>query len=102
MDPQQIAQPTFWQKYKLTLISLGIIILAAIPLLLLSNTASKKQVSPKSTAVASPTPAPLTSATADNALTQEDTQLQQTITQMDKDLQSVNSVNSSQDTTTGL
>lgn len=102
MDPQQTSQPTFWQKYKFTLISLGIIILAAIPLLLLSNTASKKQAPAQPTAAVSPTPAPLTSANADSTLAQEDNQLQVTINQMDKDLQSVNSVNSSQDSTSGL
>ncbi len=101
MDP--LAKPSFLSKYKLTLISLGIIILAAIPLLLLSNTASKKTAPhPLPTVALSPTPVPLTVSNADAVLKKEDANLQETLTTVDADLQAVASVNSSRDSTTGL
>lgn len=103
MEPD--TQPrSFFQKYKFTLISLFVILLAAIPLLLLSNTASKKSITMQPTPPVSPTPttAPLTNNNVEPTLTQTDADMQATLNQMDTDLQSVNKIDSSQDSTTGL
>jgi len=105
MNPEE-NHPSFLQKYKLTLISLFVIVLAAIPLLLLSNTASKKPApmahEMTQSPTISPTAAPMTAQNAEPTLTTADTQIQNTMNQMDKDLQSVNQIDTSQDSTTGL
>ena len=87
------------QKHKFTLISLFIILLAAIPLLLLSNTASKKSVPATQT---SPTPAPLTTNNVEPTMAQVDSDMQQSLTQIDADLKAAASVNTTQDSTSGL
>lgn len=99
-------QQSFFSKYKFTLISLFIILLAAIPLLLLSNTA-KPILQPKAGPLAqtipvSPTAMPLTPSSTDATLNQTNTQLQQSLNQVDSDLQTVDTIDSSQDSTTGL
>ena len=103
MDQQGPKRPSFFTKYKFTILSLLIIIVAAIPLLLLSNTAGTKKSNPNNAiATASPTPAPLTQSNADAQLSQQEANMQQVLDQMDKDLQSVANINSSQDSTSGL
>ncbi len=103
-DSNQLEHKTFVQKYKFTLISLLIIVLAAIPLLLLSNRASKKMatntVTP--TAPVTPTSAPMTQSNIQPTLTQTDADMQTTLGQMDTDLQNVSKIDTSQDSTTGL
>lgn len=100
MDPDQ--KPAFLQKYKFTLISLLVIILAAIPLLLLSNTSSKQGSKMTTQMGISPTSAPLTLSNAEPTLTQADADMQTVVTQVDLDLQSVSSVDASKDAPTGL
>lgn len=93
----QTPQPLM-QKYKFTIISLVIILIAAIPLLLLS----KKNPTKMTQTTPTPTVAPLTIQNADTTLENADTQMQQTLNQTDVDLQVVSQVDSSQDTTSGL
>lgn len=105
MDPQtpmSTQSPTFMQKYKFTVISLVIILIAAIPLLLLSKKTSPKQM--QTAQVVSPTPsvAPLTPQNADARLEKADTDMQQTLNQVDTDLNAAAQVDASQDSTAGL
>ena len=107
--PSMPQGPSFLQKYKFTLLALAVVLIAAVPLLLLSNTASKpKVVQPLITqnasqgSVVSPTTAPLTTDNADSTFSQSDTQIQSTLNQMDTDLQQESQVDSSQDSTSGL
>lgn len=95
---------SFFSKYKFTLISLFIILLAAIPLLVLSNKKPTTQQPTSQTAVVSPTPTvvPLTASNADTTFNKADQQMQQTLNQADTDLQTVNQINTSQDSTSGL
>ena len=103
MHPEE-NQPSFFAKHKFTLISLFIILLAAIPLLLLSNSASKKQAPNmhEATSNPSPTTAPLTTNNVQPTLTQADNTMQTTLNQMDTDLKAAASVDTSQDSTSGL
>jgi len=98
MEPK----PSFFKKYKFTLISLLIIILAAIPLLLLSNTGTKPSTTQKIATSPSPTASPVTTSNVDPTLTQVDTDMQKALNQVDIDLQSVSQVDASKDSTTGL
>lgn len=95
-----VTQPNM-QKYKFTIISLIIILIAAIPLLLLSKKTSPKPISQTIQAV-SPTTAPLTPQNADTTLDQEDQQIQQSLNQTDTDLNTVSQIDTSQDSTAGL
>lgn len=94
---------SFFKKYKFTLISLFIIVLAAIPLLLLSNTGSKPKTT-QTAQVVSPTPTstPVTTSNVEPTLTQVDTDMQTTLNQVDTDLQSVSQVDTTKDSTSGL
>lgn len=93
-------QRNFVQKHKFTLISLFIILLAAVPLILFSKNESKKQ-SPQALPAVSPTTTPLTVTSVEPTLAQTDTNIQQAITQFDSDIKA-SQVDSSQDATTGL
>lgn len=96
----------FFQKHKITLISVFIILLAAVPLLLLSNTASKQKIPQQVTitpsAHISPTNAPLTNGNADQTLNQANTNIDSSMNQMNTDLNAASSVDASQDSTSGL
>lgn len=89
-----------FQKYKFTIISLVIILIAAIPLLLLSKKTPTKM--PVGTVSPTPSVAPLTTQNADETLEKADTNLQQTLNQVDIDLNAAAQVDSSQDSTAGL
>lgn len=89
------------QKYKFTIISLVIIIVAAIPLILLSKKTNTQPVAP-TTQSATPTVAPLTPQNADTTLEQQDQQIQQSLNQTDTDLNAVSQIDASQDSTAGL
>ncbi|HXS15417.1 MAG TPA: hypothetical protein VN711_04765 [Candidatus Saccharimonadales bacterium] len=84
--------------------SLLIILLAAIPLILFSNkkTSLLKSAPAKIARSITPTLAPLTTSNVDQILSQNDQQLQQTLSQVDADLQAAAQVNASQDSTAGL
>lgn len=91
-------------KYKFTVISLFIILLAAIPLIILSNR-GKKEITVQTVTpspMLSPTMTPLSPQNADSTFNSADTQMQQATTQMDQDLQSVNQIDTTQDSTNGL
>lgn len=90
---------TFMQKYKFTIISLVIILIAAIPLLLLSKKNAAKISQTPQAVIPS---APLTSQNADTTLDSTDTSLQQTLNQVDTDLNAAAQVDASQDSTAGL
>ncbi len=89
-------------KYKFTIISLVIILVAAIPLLLLSNKNSSKLSQAMLHVSPTPTLAPFTSQNADTSLEQADSLLQNTLDQTDTDLSVAAQVDASQDNTTGL
>ncbi|HSD98806.1 MAG TPA: hypothetical protein VLB73_03870 [Patescibacteria group bacterium] len=102
MDPES-GQRNFLQKHKFTVISLLIIILAAIPLLLLSNTSRQKKSSQSVSQITpSPTATPLTTQNVDPTLSQTDTDMQTTLNQMDSDIKAVGQIDASQDSTSGL
>ena len=89
------------QKYKFTLISLLIILLAAIPLIIFSRFESQKKPTQQTMQRVSPTATPLTTENVQPTLTQIDNSMQQTMNQLDTDLKT-SQVDSSQDTTAGL
>lgn len=95
-------QPSFFQKYKFTLISLFIIVLAAIPLLLLSNSANKKTATSPTPVATSPSQEPLSASNVEPTLSATDTQMQQTLNQADVDLKAAAQIDTTQDSTTGL
>ncbi|HEX7042074.1 MAG TPA: hypothetical protein VF189_02400 [Patescibacteria group bacterium] len=86
------------QKYKFTIISLIIIIVAAIPLLLLSKKPNTSMTQP----TPSPTVAPLNEQNADSTLETEDQQIKQAMDQTTVDLNAVSQIDTSQDSTAGL
>ncbi|MGH7245816.1 MAG: hypothetical protein ACREGI_02695 [Candidatus Levyibacteriota bacterium] len=96
-------------KYRFTIISIIIVIAAAIPLFLLS-VKNKKAMTPQEQMTnqtmqqtASPSPLPtLTQQNADSQLNQTDQQVQNSMNQTDTDLQSINQIDTTQDSTTGL
>lgn len=99
MDPV-VANQSFFSKYKFTLIAIFVILLAAVPLLLLSNTAKPKSTSQPTTATISPA-VNVTPQNADAVLSQTDTDIQSTLNQLDTDLQA-SQVDTSQDSIAGL
>lgn len=112
MQPDQQASPvvdsrqeSFLSKYKFTLLSLAIILLAAIPLILLSNkkpTMAPNQPVAQATVTPTPTVTPITSQNVNQQLDQTQQDMQNTMTQVDSDLKAAAQVDSSQDSTTGL
>lgn len=96
--------PSFFTRYKFTLISIIILVLAIIPLVVLSQQTKKAPTTPQSatTQAASPTPLPLTQQNAQPTLDATDQQVQTSLNQVDTDLNAVNQINSSSDTTAGL
>lgn len=102
MDPH--ANTSFLSRYKLTLITLFIVLLAALPLLFLARTTAKPVPTPVAqTPSITPTPTtePLTPNNADAVLGAADLQLQTVLTQTDADVQA-SQVDPNQDTTIGL
>lgn len=91
-------------KYKFTIISLFVILLAAVPLILLS---SKKPAQPTQQAVvntptATPTVAPLTPQNAATSFSSTNAQIQTSLNQANTDLNSLNQIDTSQDSVNGL
>ncbi len=99
MDSQS---PTLMQKYKFTIISLVIILVAAIPLLLLSKKSLPRVMQTMRTGSPLPTIGPVTQQNADAALQNADNEMQQTLDQVDADLNAANQVDASQDSTAGF
>lgn len=95
-------------KYKFTLVSVFIILIAAIPLVLLGKENQKLSMHPTtntnqaSNIAPSPTPQALTSQNADQTFNQTDIQIQSNLNQMDTDINSINQIDTSQDNTSGL
>lgn len=95
--------PSFFQKYKFTLISLIILIIALIPLILLTKMHKTQQQTPQpvTTNTATPTPG-LTQDNAQPTLDATDQNIQQAINQADAEINAANQVDASQDSTAGL
>lgn len=99
---QESDQRSFLQKHKFTLISLFIILLAAIPLIIFSNSESQKHPAIQKTIQSvSPTATPLTTNNVEPTLTQTNAEIQGAMTRLDTDIKA-SQVDTSQDTTTGL
>lgn len=107
MDPElETQKPSFFSKYKFTLVSLGIILIALVPLFLITR---NRQATPAPMArvtapspSATPTPIPLTQQNVQPTLAATDTAIQDALTQSNQDLNSVSQINTSQDSTAGL
>lgn len=95
------ASQSFFARYKFTLISLLILILAIVPLAVLSK---QHKTAPSNTTAAIPTPtvAPFTSENAEPTIEAMDKDIQSALQQTDTDVQAANQVDASQDNVTGL
>jgi len=95
---------SFLGRHKFTLISVAIIILALIPLLIISQhnrqPAPTTQITAK--AAVTPTVAPLTQQNAEPTLDAVDNKIQTALDQSNTDLQQAAQVNTSGDSTAGL
>lgn len=96
---------SFVQRYKFTLLSLLIIVIALIPLIILSKgyhaTPTAKTVAiqiPTST----PTPVPLTQQNAQPTIAATNQSIQNALDQSSQDLNQVNQIDTSQDSVAGL
>ena len=97
--------PSFLKKYKFTIISLCIILLALIPLLILSKhspTTSLNQTATNQTPQTTPTSQPLTQQNAEPTIDAIDSQIQSALDQSNTDIQQSTQIDSSQDNTAGL
>jgi len=97
--------PSFFQKHKFTLISVAVLVLALIPLILLTQ--SHKKAAPSSEAMQqTPSPtssvAPLTQQNVQPTLDATDQQIQQALDESQTEINAVNQINTSADSTTGL
>lgn len=104
----------FSSKSKSIYYSIGIVILLLLVVgggyLLLSKKSAtqpivtKQTIPNKPTSILRPTPvvSPVTSANVDQTLNNTDTAVQQVVTQVNSDLNSINNVDKSQDSTSGL
>lgn len=103
-SPTEAHSPSFFAKYKFTLISLLILILAIVPLAYLSRQQKNTQSPTTQTTTTSPTPTvvPFTSDNAQPTIDATDQSIQAGLTQSDTDLQAVNQIDSSSDNVTGL
>lgn len=101
MTPPSASNPSFFAKYKFTLISLLILVLAIVPLAILSK---QHKASTNTAVVASPTPTtvPFTSENAQPTIDAADQQIQSALQQADTDVQAANQVDASSDNVTGL
>lgn len=97
-------KPSFFAKYKFTLISLVILIAAIIPLIILSQNTHKTQSVTQTTQSMIPTatPIPMTVQNAQPTLDAADQKIQTSLNQADTDLQQINKIDTSDETTTGL
>jgi hypothetical protein len=108
VNPQieQRNSPSFFSKYKFTIISLCIIIVALIPLLILSKhaptTPLNNQTASTSPTQTTPTPLPLTQLNAAPTIDAVSNQIQSALDQSNTDIQQASQVDTSQDSTTGL
>ncbi len=100
--PNTASHPSFFSKYKFTLISLVILLLAIIPLAALSK--QHKATTNITGPVATPTPTtvPFTSDNAQPTIDAADQSIQSALQQADTDVQAANQVDASQDNVTGL
>lgn len=103
MDPQH-QHSSFIYRYKFTLISLCIILVALIPLVIISKNTKKAPMQPlaqKVVATPTPTVTPLTQDNAVPTIDAVDTKIQVALDQSNKDIQA-SQVDGTQDSTTGL
>ncbi len=100
--PNTASHPSFFSKYKFTLVSLVILLLAIVPLVVLSK--QHKATTNIAGPVATPTPTttPFTNANAQPTLDAADQNIQSALQQTDTDVQAANQVDASQDNVTGL
>jgi len=100
MDP--VTKQSFLGKYKLLVIGTFVLLVILIPVLLLSNSSHKSTSSNQSDVMVSPTTTQINSSNADSVLGQQDTEIQTNLNQVDSDIQSVDAIDPSQDSTTEL
>lgn len=102
-SPSEAHSPSFFAKYKFTLISLIVLVLAIVPLAFLSHQ-QKKTPTPTSQTMSLPTPTviPFTSENAQPTIDATDQSIQTGLQQTDTDLQAVGQIDSSSDNVTGL
>lgn len=108
VQPVQMSQqksPSFFSKYKFTLITVAVLLLALIPLLVYSKYIKKAQPVAMTTATPptpTPTVVPLTQQNVQPTLSATSQQIQNALNQTTQDLNSVNQIDSSQDSVAGI
>lgn len=107
--PAQIEQrqsPSFFSKYKFTIITLCIILIALVPLLLLSRHTTPQPSMMHTTAttqpLATPTPVPLTQQNVQPTLDATDQSIQNAVNQSTQDINTANQIDTSQDSVAGI
>lgn len=101
--PSEAHSASFFAKYKFTLISLVVLILAIVPLAYLSRQQKKPApVAQAPISLPTPTIVPFTSDNAQPTLDATDQSIQAGLQQSDTDAQTVSQINSSSDNVTGL
>lgn len=95
-------KPSFLARYKFTIISLCIILLALVPLIIISRNNKKPTELTQIQVTPTPTIVPLTQENAVPTLDAVDTKIQTALNQSDQAIQAANQVDSSQDSTAGL
>lgn len=109
MDPltstQEHRNASFLSRYKFTILSLCIILIALIPLVIISKNTKKpatQSLTQKIVVTPTPTVAPLTQDNAVPTIDAVDTKVQAALDQSNKDIQAANQVDTTQDNTAGL
>lgn len=104
VNPQIVERPapSFLQKYKFTIISLVIILIALIPLIMLARNNKKTPLPVAQQTQTTPTVAPLTQQNAQPTLDAVDAKIQAALDQSNTDLQQSSQVNTGGDSTSGL
>ena len=99
--------PSFFQKHKFTLISVAVLVLALIPLIFLTRMGKKSPSASQATTqtaqvIATPTTPPLTQQNAQPTLDATDQQMQQALDESQTEINTVDQINTSADSTSGL
>ena len=98
--------PSFFTQHKFTIISVLVLVLALIPLIILTqghknvtpvaNTTAQTEITP------TPTTQPITQQNAEPTIDATDQQIQQALDESQTEINAVNQINTSADSTTGL
>lgn len=100
-----VTKKSFLSRYKFTLLSALIVVLALVPLVVLSKTAHSpvsQPIAQKVTVTPTPTVLPMTEQNAVPTIDATQNPINDAMTQANQDLQSSGSVNASQDSVSGL